>query len=208
MTDRPPLFGDEPEFVKAVYEQQLNQRWRGSRTQDWTVLGVVMTLLVGIMALELKLSELEDWYVFIVPAILAVLPAWAANLGEQVLWKHRIAMMHADHVAKGIEAMHGLRQFRTSPDGDLQPTHASNGDPRLYVGFAEIEGRREFVYPSKETFEAAKPLTFEKFKKDIDEGGNVQALIGRVYDCVRWASFMLIVLAALLAGRACGWTAA
>jgi len=147
------------EFLKEVYRNQWEQRWRGSRNQDWGAVAIVAAIAGTVTALQnVALPQEVEWLKALSPLLVVL----ASAVALRILQLHQGVMNHANHIAKGIERVFGIQE--ASSHKPPAPDHP------LFVGFTK-EG---FVYPSKAVFSQEKPVSFWWFLKMK----NVQAAMG------------------------------
>jgi len=137
---------------------QWEQRWRGSRNQDWGLIGLVATIAAAAVAIQYaSLEPAHGWLKALFPLLVVV----SSIVGLRILWLHQVVMNHASYVAKGIERALNIAESgsdATAPPGD-----------EMFVGF---DGG-EFKYPAKAVYAKNRPVHPLWFAT----AGNVQACL-------------------------------
>lgn len=180
----------DPEFLKYFYQHQYEQRWRGSRNQDWIIVSTVATMMGAIIFLNAKLLESVGLIVLTGMLFLPIILFVFAEVGIRILIMHQQVMDHANHIAKGVEA-----HFRVIEKGNT----AHNLADKLYVGLTTSdEGVENFTYPNKKTYKKYKPISYEKFISDSLslslENKNVQSAIGGLYHMFQAVAIIILIV--------------
>ncbi len=163
----------DPAFLRCFYENQYEQRWRGSRNQDWIIVSAVASMTAAIVFLNAKLLGSDNFFVLCGMLFFPVISGLFAEVGFRVLLMHQQVMRHANHIATGIEAHFGIIEKGSA---------TLNPEDELYVGLIKSEdGTKYFTYPTKEIFIKNKPLSYEKFDANALRAQNVQSTIGLLY---------------------------
>jgi hypothetical protein len=184
-TEVTPMQGTIPpgvdlELLRRFYSMQWEQRWRGSRNQDWGLIGLVATIAAAAVAIQYaSLEPQHGWLKAFFPLLVVV----SSIVGLRILWLHQVVMNHASYVAKGIER--ALQIAETGSDAPVPP-----GD-ELFVGF-DGEG---FKYPSKAAYSRRKPVHPLWFFA----ASHVQACIA-YFHLVFLVGFLAVFLARALGG--------
>lgn len=160
------------EFLVEIYRNQYEQRWRGSRNQDWTLLGVIATLVAASTAIFVESGDENAVLLIILPAISVAF----SIVGLILLRKHQIVMDHAVHIANGIEKHFCISKVKGNETVDCPFLE----DP-LFVGVRE--GDEKFRYPDKGAFlqENKANYCWRSFLMKVVKVDNVQSGIGWIY---------------------------
>lgn len=146
------------EMLRLVYLNQWEQRWRGSRNQDWAVMGILATIAAAAVAIQsVPLEGVACYFKILLPLLVSV----ASIVALLILKSHQEVMNHANHIAKGIEVAFGIEETDSIK---LDPANA------LFVGFYN----NALKYPSKKSYINSKPIGFFWFLKKR----NVQSMMG------------------------------
>lgn len=179
-----------PSFLEAMYKNQYEQRWRESRRQDWSLLGVAGTITVALVTLSVKVVELNLDFV-VKSSLLIVLPIALiifCEVGIRVLMAHQGVMNHANHIATGIEAYFGIEESGKN----------STQNDELSVKLINTPNDPKLVYPSKATYMKAKPITYWKFNIDMIRHVRVQSAIGLLHRSFQFIACTILYLAILM----------
>lgn len=181
------------DFLKCLYENQYNQRWRDSRRQDWIMVGTTATITLGIIALFIKSlnSDPASAY-FPIIIVFSLFLFVFSEVGFRILLMHKQVMNHAEHIANGIEAHFGIRKALHTEE-QIAPSE----DSSLYVGSLPSEtdaNEVSFTYPSKRQYREDKPLSYWEFSREILKLRlpNVQTAIGLLYRLFQCLAALII----------------
>jgi len=183
----------KPEFLKSFYENQYEQRWRGSRNQDWTIVSIVATMTAAIILLNIKLLGSVSCLILLALMSLPIFLVVFSEVGFRILRMHQQVMRHANHIATGIENYFGVIETKGAEDSNS--THDD-----MYVGLVESDGAGYFTYPSKKTYNSKKPLSYKEFNSSMWEvisstdAGNVQSAIGLLYRFFQFIAAIILLV--------------
>ena len=174
-------------FLVHFYQNQYEQRWRGSRTQDWILVSAAATLSAAVCLLQMRLLPTADCGLTIGLSVLPILIVVFGEIGFRVLLMHQQVMNHAVHIAKGVEAHFNVVEERRKPEY-RDRTHD------LYVGVIETEGDSMFVYPSKGKYVQEKPLNYADFQRSAMGSLNVQSAITSIYRVLQGVALVVFLV--------------